>query len=240
MTLPASELVTSFTELIQAGIMRQSGALASQMSLRDLKQLIKTGEGTYLEFKRVISTPPKIAREICAFANTKGGTLLIGVDDDKTIVGVESYHEQEFLLEQAAHVICAPRIEYTMEIIPYYRRDIMVVRVHEAEDKPVFMLSGDSTMAFVRNKDKSQRASREVIHVLRNETKGQGVTFEFGANERMLLRYLNEYERITVKEFSGLVNISKRRASRILVDLVSAGILRLFSHEKSDYFTLAQ
>ncbi|MEX0686285.1 MAG: ATP-binding protein [Balneolales bacterium] len=219
--------------------MRQSGSHASHMSLRDLKQLIKTGEGTFLEFKRVISSPEKIAREICAFANTSGGNLLIGIDDDKSIIGVESYQEQEFLLEQAAHIICAPPIEYSMEVLPYYLRDIMVVRIHEAADKPVFVVTDEGSMAFIRNKDKSQRASREVIHVLRNETNGEGVTFEFGTNERMLLRYLNEYERITVREFSGLVNISKRRASRILVDLVSAGILRLFSHEKSDYFTLS-
>lgn len=220
--------------------MRHPGSLASNISLRDLKQFIKTGEGTFLEFKRIISSPEKIAREICAFANTKGGTLLIGVDDDKTIVGVESYHEQEFLLEQAADLICIPQVNYTMEILPYYQRDIMLVKIKEAAIKPVFVQTEKASSAYVRHHDKSIRASKEVVHVLKNESSNEGVTFEFGNNERLLLRYLNEYERITVKEYSDLVNVSKRRASRILVNLVSAGILRLFSHEKNDYFTLSQ
>ncbi|MEX1135708.1 MAG: ATP-binding protein [Balneolales bacterium] len=221
-------------------IMRQPGSLASQVSLRDLKRLIKTGEGTYLEFKRIISSPEKIAREICAFANTKGGNLLIGVDDNKTIIGVESYHEQEFLLEQAAEIICTPEVNYTMEILPYYLRDIMLVKIQEAAVKPVSVQTEKASSVFVRHKDKSLRASKEVVHILRNETSSSGVTFEFGRKERLLLRYLNEYERITVKEFSELVDVSKRRASNILVDLVSAGVLKLFSHEKSDYFTLTQ
>ncbi|MEX0778545.1 MAG: ATP-binding protein [Balneolales bacterium] len=220
--------------------MRHTGSLASGMSLRDLKQLIKTGEGTYLEFKRVISSPEKIAREICAFANTKGGNLLIGVDDDKTIVGVESYHEQEFLLEQAAEKICTPHVKYTMEILPYFLRDIMLVRIKEAVIKPVSVQTNKKDAPYVRRLDKSVRASKEVIHILRNESSSEGVTFEFGHNERLLLRYLNEYERITVKEFSDLVNVSNRVASKILVDLVSAGVIRLFSQDKRDYFTLSQ
>lgn len=219
--------------------MRHSG-LASGISLGDLKQLIKTGEGTSLEFKRIISSPEKIAREICAFANTRGGNLLIGVNDDKTIVGVESYQEQEFLLEQAAELICIPQVNYTMEILPYYLRDIMLVKIHEAAIKPVSVQTENTSLVFVRRQDKSIRASKEVIHILKNESSNRGVTFEFGPNERLLLRYLNEYEKITVREFSNLVNISKRRASGILVDLVSVGVLRLFSHEKNDYFTLSQ
>ncbi|MCH8495476.1 MAG: ATP-binding protein, partial [Balneolales bacterium] len=71
------------------------------MSVGDLKRLVKTGEGTYLEFKRIISSPEKIARELAAFANTRGGTMLIGVNDDKKIVGVDSYYEQDFLLDKA-------------------------------------------------------------------------------------------------------------------------------------------
>ncbi|MCK7528022.1 MAG: ATP-binding protein [Ignavibacteriales bacterium] len=43
-----------------------------------------------LNLKRKFSTHDKIAREMIAFANTKGGYVLFGIDDDKKIVGVES------------------------------------------------------------------------------------------------------------------------------------------------------
>ncbi|MFM8913049.1 MAG: helix-turn-helix domain-containing protein, partial [Flammeovirgaceae bacterium] len=57
--------------------------------LFELKKLVFEGEGLQLEFKRKASYPEKIVRDLIAFANTEGGTLLVGVDDDKTIPGVK-------------------------------------------------------------------------------------------------------------------------------------------------------
>lgn len=210
----------------------------SQMSVGDLKRLVKTGEGTYLEFKRIISSPEKIARELAAFANTRGGTMLIGVNDDKKIVGVDSYYEQDFLLDKAINYCCVPELSAVVETVSYKDRDVIVVMVKEAEIKPVYVEQDGRRVCYVRDKDKSMQASKEVEQVLKNTTSTSGITFEYGPNEQRLFRYLNEYQRITVREFSNLVNISPRRASRILVSLVSAGILRLFSHEKREYFTL--
>jgi predicted HTH transcriptional regulator len=113
--------------------MNQQAPIQSSMSLRDLKNLIRSGEGLTLEFKRAISSPEKIAREIAAFANTHGGHLVIGVDDDHTITGVESYHEQDFYLEQAAHELCTPALMYRMEIIPYFSREILLVYIEESD-----------------------------------------------------------------------------------------------------------
>lgn len=212
----------------------------SSLKLTDLKHLIKTGEGLFLEFKRIIPNPEKIAREICAFANTNGGTLLIGVDDDGSLIGIESYYEEHFQLSEAADYLCEPPIEYHVEIIPFKNREIALVKIKEAETKPVFVQTDDKKAAYLRVNDKSIRASKEMIQILRNQSSDRGVTFEFGKNEQKLFRFLNEYERITVGEFSRLVNIGTRRASRILVNLVSAGVLNVFSHEKNEYFTLAR
>jgi predicted HTH transcriptional regulator len=210
----------------------------SRMSVGDLKRLVKTGEGTYLEFKRTISSPEKIARELAAFANTRGGTMLIGVDDDKRLLGVESFYEQEFLLDKAINYCCIPALKTTVETVTYKDREIIIVKVDEAEVKPVYVEQEGKRSVFVRDKDQSRQASREVEMVLRNTTSRNGIRFEYGPNEQRLFRYLHEYHRISVREFANLVNISPRRASRILVNLVSAGILNLFSHEKTQYFTL--
>ncbi len=51
----------------------------------ELEKLIAVGEGFSLEFKR---TAAHLGREICAFANSGGGRILVGVDDAGTIVGI--------------------------------------------------------------------------------------------------------------------------------------------------------
>ena len=60
------------------------------MQVKEINELIAGGESSLVEFKRKISKPEKIAKEIVAFANTKGGHLIIGVDDNGAIYGIDS------------------------------------------------------------------------------------------------------------------------------------------------------
>jgi predicted HTH transcriptional regulator len=54
----------------------------------DLLRLIAAGESQEQEFKRLIDNPESVAGEIVAFANSDGGVLYVGVEDDGSIAGV--------------------------------------------------------------------------------------------------------------------------------------------------------
>jgi predicted HTH transcriptional regulator len=64
----------------------------------NLKKLILQGEGTTLDFKKTITSVEKIAKSLVAFANNKGGQLLIGVADDGVIRGVKSEDEERYMI----------------------------------------------------------------------------------------------------------------------------------------------
>ncbi len=76
------------------------------MNLEQLNNLIFEGEGLTVEFKRKVSSPEKIARAMIAFANTHGGVLIFGIDDDGSVVGVDSEKEEIDLIFQAARQHC--------------------------------------------------------------------------------------------------------------------------------------
>lgn len=211
----------------------------SSMTPADLRNLIQTGEGRYLEFKKTTPSEEKIAREIGAFANTNGGTILIGVDDHKNITGITAYFEEEYVLNRAAYEYCVPAVEIDIELIHHGNQDVMVVRVPEAEKKPVYIKSKKKRLVFVRRDDKSVLASDEQAEILKNRYSDEGVTFEYGEREQMLFRYLNEYGEITVLKYSQLINVTTYRASKILVNLVSAGVLKLFNRSETDYYTFS-
>ncbi|MEX0681635.1 MAG: ATP-binding protein [Balneolales bacterium] len=213
--------------------------IPSSMDLRDLKNLIRSGEGLTLEFKRAISSPEKIAREIAAFANTHGGHLIIGVDDNHTIVGVESYHEQDFFLEQAARELCHPPLSYRMEIVPFYEKEILIVYIDESLVKPVTVQNGEGRVAYIRIKDQSVRAGEEMTDLMISQSSDTGITFQYGIHEQKLFRYLNEYPNITVQQYSSLADITRTRASKILVNLTRLGVLKLFKKDRRDFFTLS-
>ena len=58
-------------------------------SLTELTEKIYLGEDSTIEFKRELPHRESLAEEIAAFANASGGVILIGVDDDSTIVGMD-------------------------------------------------------------------------------------------------------------------------------------------------------
>jgi predicted transcriptional regulator of viral defense system len=57
--------------------------------------------------------------------------------------------------------------------------------------------------------------------------------------ESFVMIYLKEHEKITLHEFCGLVNISKRRALRILVSLRKRGEIYLHTTGRQEFYTLA-
>lgn len=213
--------------------------IISSMTPADLRNLIQTGEGMYLEFKKTTPSVEKIAREIGAFANSKGGTILIGVDDHKNITGISAYFEEEYVLHKAAYDCCVPAVPIQIELIHSGNQDVMIVRVPEAEKKPVYNKSKKKRLVYIRRNDESVLASDEQTEILKKKYSDEGVTFEYGEREQMLFRYLNEYGEITVLKYSQLINVTTYRASKILVNLVSAGVLKLFNRSDTDYYTFS-
>ena len=213
------------------------------MTLQELSQLASLGEGANLEFKRKVPQPERIAKEMIAFANTRGGRILLGVDDDGSVVGLRDVEEEEFELRRALNRHCEPQLAFSVDRVPVaHRREVIVVHVPESREKPHFLVSsenGAARSAYIRVEDKSVEASQEALHLMRKDDGSNAVSFEFGEKELMLMRYLDNYGRITVKQFASLANISKRHASRILVLLTKANVLRLHVDPRHDYFTLA-
>jgi ATP-dependent DNA helicase RecG len=61
--------------------------------------LLASSEGKTLEFKWDLSSSKPILKTLVAFANTAGGTLIIGRGDDGSIVGVDDVQVDEERLE---------------------------------------------------------------------------------------------------------------------------------------------
>lgn len=214
------------------------------MDLRDLQRYVSFGEGTFIEFKRRVPSPVRIAKEVIALANGRGGKLFLGVDDDGSILGVRDAEEERFALRQALDAHCDPPVPFDVLAVPISRkREVLVVDVPESVEKPHYLIgsvngSGQRRTAYVRVDDQSIEASREAVRLMKHERDPQDVQFEFGEKERTLMRYLDRYERITVEEFARLAGIPRRRASQTLVLLAKANLLRLHPDEKADFFTL--
>lgn len=216
------------------------------MKYKELLDLIEEGENIQCEFKRKFSTPEKIAREMIAFANTKGGIVLFGVDDDKSIVGVESEKETAELIIDVAKNFCEPSLDVILDYKEVDGKEIVIASIPESTYKPHRLQDYKSEMDIntaivtIRVNDKSVQASKEMIRILRSQTNQAALKkYILGPIEKTVFEYLNKTERISVKELSNLVNISERRASRALVKMVRANLLMIHTKDNGEEFFTA-
>jgi predicted HTH transcriptional regulator len=210
------------------------------MDLKELKALVKKGEGVHLEFKLKASHPEKIVREIVAFANTEGGLLLVGVGDDKSIPGLKFADEDEYLLTRAIEKYCKPTISYTLRRITVQpEREVLILSIAASKQKPhsvIYDFENNLGKVYVRVKDRSVQASKEMREVLKGERKARNIRFTYGDKERTLMQHLAVKGMITVDEFSKAAQIPRAIASRTLVLLVLANVLKILPNEVQDYF----
>lgn len=211
------------------------------MTLQEVKNLAAKGEGLNIEFKKKAAFPEKIVREVIALANTQGGDLLIGVDDDGTVSGQRFIEEEIFVMEKAIRELIFPTLEVEVFTIKLNeKKGVAVFRIPISPNRPHYVKEGEKRQAFIRVADRSVKASREVWEVLKKSRTPKDTVFRYGQKEEILMKALGEKSQITLVEFARIARIPKFLASKTLVKLVVANVLKIHPQESEDFFTLKE
>ncbi len=211
------------------------------MELRALKELVKQGEGSRLEFKLKTNHPEKIIREIVAFANTSGGKLIVGVGDDKRILGLKDINEDEFLLNRAIEKFISPKLDFQQYRVALDSdREVLVLNIPRSSNKPHYVIdSAGERKAYVRVEDKSIQASREMKEIMRRGRSERDIRFRYGDKEQKLMMLLEQQKLVTVDLFAKFAGIPRKIASNTLVVMVLARVLEVHPHEMIDHFSMS-
>ncbi len=102
------------------------------MKKEEVLELIKNGENSRVEFKDERIKPGDLAKEIVAFANSEGGTILIGVDDQSNIVGFERKDMEEWVINICRNN-CQPSLVPLFETVSFDEKTVAVVTVPKRE-----------------------------------------------------------------------------------------------------------
>lgn len=193
-----------------------------------IERLIAEGEHTTQDFKYAISDARKIARSLSAFANCKGGRLLIGVKDNGIIAGVRN-EEDIYVIEQAASLYLRPRRELRFTA---YRagegEGAIVIRaeIDRSEVRPVQAMDTDGRWkAYYRVKDENILASPLMVKAWRRKALAEPMQLAFGEVEQMLMTMLRESEMVDPELFSKEACISRRTAEDIITRLYSLDVI---------------
>ena len=107
--------------------------------IQHLRLLVSHGEGASLEFKRKATFPQEIVREMIAFANTKGGILLIGIGDDGSLAGLKHPEDELHVMTEALKKV-RPLMQYHVTLIPIANsRTVIQYEIPESKKKKVLI-----------------------------------------------------------------------------------------------------
>lgn len=206
-------------------------------ALRELKKLVSVGENLHLEFKAKANHPDKLARSMCAFANSSGGVLLLGVNDNGAVSGVrypdEDIHAIIRILKTAR-----PFVKYRHSIIPVSeKRSVVQFEIQESRRKPV-TLRMDNGKVFIRSADECLQAGPVLKAVLKIRSSPRGSLISFGDEEKMILSLFHGNHSLTFKKIQVATGIQSGKLLDKLSVLVAAGILRIHSGEVEESFRM--
>lgn len=92
------------------------------------------GESKYIEYKKQYTKT--LLKTVSAFANYHDGHILIGVDDNGGIVGIENVDEQRLNIENAINDAIEPKPYYEFETETVDNKSIVVIKVNKGEHTP--------------------------------------------------------------------------------------------------------
>ena len=161
-------------------------------------ELINQGENSSVEFKRGDVRAESLAREIVAFSNSYGGTLLLGVDDDRSVVGVDDDRNYEEWVANIARNNVVPPVHISCEEIILGGKRIVLIEVPKGRDRPYQDSSG---RFYLRIGSTNRIASlNELMRLFQQSgfyhydaTEVEGAK-ESSLNQTALDRYFNSYD----------------------------------------------
>lgn len=140
------------------------------MKPEELVEIIKCGETSKVQFKLDVNNAVSIAQEIAAFANSKGGIIIVGVED-KTggIIGLDYQDIQRInnLLTTAAQELVKSPVVISTDTVNIDGKRLIVVEVPEGTDKPHMDKDG---VVFIKNGSDKRRVNskEELSRLLQN------------------------------------------------------------------------
>lgn len=204
-----------------------------------IANLIAQGEHQQLDFKHSISDSKKIARSLVAFANTDGGTLLIGVKDNGNIVGVNS-EEEYYMLEGAAQMYCKPEVKFKVVRWDINQKVVLEVvvlsegkKLYRAPDK------NGKWKVFFRVKDQNILATPLQIKVWNALRYRKPVMISLSQQDQDLINYLKNNKLVTVDECSRAAFLPHKETEQRLINLVALGLAVFKSTHEKDAFEIS-
>lgn len=192
-----------------------------------IASLIDEGEHEQQDFKFKISDARKIARSIAAFANNRGGRLLIGVKDNGTVAGIRN-DEDIYVVESAAQLYCRPRVDVTFTAFKV-EPGVIVIRasVPAVSGPMIHVVESDGQLkAYYRVNDENIIAHPVMVEA-RRDRKTKDTFISHRSHYADLLSMIDSEGELTLEQFARQSHLPTSTAIVTAASMLRTGSIAL-------------
>lgn len=203
----------------------------------ELKRRISEGEGVRLDFKFRIDDQRKIARTLVAFANSEGGSLLIGVKDNGKITGVNP--EEEFhMIEGAASLFTKPEVSFESKTWQEGHHYVLEIVVDKSEMKHKALDDEGRLRSYVRVDDHTLLGNKILEKIWRLEKYGVNRPESFDEDTQQLIQTIRELQPVTISKLYRSLSLSKNKVDGIVSVLVFWDVIKMEMSESGTFYCI--
>jgi len=136
---------------------------------KQLKDLIGQKESEQLEFKEVVSKE-SIAKTLCSFLNTKGGRVIIGIDNEGEIKGLINASSYKLELEKYLVETIVPDAPIDISIEKVDDVELLIIKVWEGSKQPYIY---DGTIYYRKDDTTIRATSQEISSLIHQRQKDE-------------------------------------------------------------------
>lgn len=105
---------------------------------QQLIHIIEHGENEIVEFKQEVGDGETLAQSVVAFANSLGGDIFVGIDDNGTVIGVRNSAKEVLRIGDILESLCDPTPEFNINTITHLEKEVIIVNVPQGQNPPYF------------------------------------------------------------------------------------------------------
>lgn len=201
-----------------------------------IENKIAEGEHQRQDFKYAINDSRKIAISLCAFANTDGGTLLIGVRDNGSIAGVKP-DEEIHMVEAAAEMYCRPPIDFSSQLWKSDNRYVLEIMVKPSPNKPHFMIDQEGNYkAYIRRNDQNLPANAVLLEVWKGEETERPQKYFHTEKEKRIFNALTSNDSLSLSQLGRMTHIPRNILVKLLARFIRWDLIQMeFVQDQSKF-----